>query len=156
MGAEINISELESANEEVRHRIAHPEPVLMGPVADGVHEVFKHIFETEGSYAGESWAPLSPWTEIKKARMGYPDQILVAEGNLQRSLVDRNALGGYTEMRDPQTVAVGSDDEAGFFHQGGTRNMPARPIAPDADSIPAQDVDDWTELVANYILGGVF
>ena len=165
MGATINLTEMEAADAGVQFRIKHPEPVLLGPVANGVNALFDKIFDSEGSYAGNAWAPLAPSTMAKKARMGYPDVILVEKGDLRTSLVDPRGLtttslssygSGYVEMRDEQTLAVGSDDEAGFFHQGGTRFMPARPIAPDADAIPSFDIDAWTELVANFILGDVF
>lgn len=165
MGAEIHITELEASNEEFQRRLKNPAPVLQGPIAEGVHELFQKIFESEGSYAGDPWAPLAEYTLARKARLGFPDSILVESGDLMNSLVDpesrfisslTHAGAGYTEMRDPTTVAIGTHDEVGFLHQGGTSRMPARPIAPDVDNIPDADIDAWTEFAANYLLDGVY
>ena len=163
--ATIVVEENDAKMEDVQERIAHPAPVLIGPVADRLNAIFTKIFDSEGSYAGEAWAPLSPYTLERKAQLGYPDEILVAEGNLRASLTDpfghvtaslAHLGSGYKEMRDDTTVAVGTTDESAGFHQGGTSRMPARPIAPEVDDIPDEDIDAMTEMVANYILGEAF
>lgn len=153
MGATIDIRDLEAKNAELQYRIAHPGPVLTTDVARGVQDLIKKQFESEGAYAGDPWEPLSVETVLRKAREGFPDLILVETGSMEdRMTTSLENLG--VEMITEDTVSIGTADPIGFFHQGGTINMPARPIIPDADRIPPADIDAWTELVATYIFGG--
>jgi len=124
--------------------------LMLGRLTDQVRDLFTRIFETEGYEIGQEWEPLSPVTEAKKERLGQPTAILVAQDDLRRSL----AFGvgdGYAELRDNgSTLAVGTDDPKGPFHQLGTRNMPQRKIAPDANEVPEEDVTVWSNITGRH------
>jgi phage gpG-like protein len=124
--------------------------LMLSRLTDQVRDLFQRIFETEGSEAGEAWAPLSPITEARKERLGQPTAILVAQDELRRSLA-YGVGDGYAELREGGSVlAVGTNDPKGPFHQLGTRRMPQRKIAPDADDIPQSETNDWSALVARH------
>lgn len=152
-GATIDISDLEAKNAELEYRIQHPAPVLTTDVVEGVLSLIKKQFESQGAYAGDPWEPLSTETVLRKARQGFPDLILVETGSMEDRMTGSIESLGVTMLND-NTVSIGTADPVGFFHQGGTINMPARPIVPAAERIPATDVDVWTEFVAAYIFGG--
>lgn len=124
--------------------------LMLGRLTNEVRDFFTMIFESEGSEAGEAWEPLSPATEARKERLGLSSAILVAEDDLRRSL----AFGvgtGYAELRDGgATLAVGTDDPKAPFHQLGTRRMPQRKIAPDAEDIPQAELNVWRDLVDGH------
>jgi len=128
--------------------------VLMGNLTNQVRDLFTRIFESEGSEAGEAWEPLSPATEARKLRLGLSSAILVAEDDLRRSLAFGTG-GGYAELRDEHTLAVGTDDPAGPFHQLGTRRMPQRKIAPDASDIPQAETTDWSNIAGQHAKGQI-
>jgi len=122
----------------------------LGRLTSAVRDLFARIFETDGGEAGELWEPLSPETEARKERYGLGGSILVAEDDLRRSLATGYGTG-YAELRDGgATLAVGTDDPKGPFHQLGTRRMPQRKIAPDAEDIPQIERDEWSDLVDRY------
>jgi len=143
--------ELAQEDAQIRERLKHPAPVMLGPVTDAIHEMYRKIFESEGAYAGDVWAPLEASTIEKKHRYGYPDWTLVATGDLMASLTE-DAKGGYAEMREGDTLAIGTDDDTYKFHQHGTSRMPQRQITPDEP--PGQDVNQWADLITDYVIDG--
>ncbi len=124
--------------------------LMLGQLTNQVRDLFTRIFESEGTEAGEGWEPLSPVTEARKLRLGLRSDILIAEDNLRRSL-STGVGDGYAELRDNgATLAVGTNDPKGPFHQLGTRRMPQRKIAPDADEIPQSETSDWSNLAGRH------
>jgi phage gpG-like protein len=67
---------------------------------------------------GNPWAPLSPVTLLNKAKLGYPPDILIATGDMERT-VDYAFIGKGVVIR------IGFPAQ---FHQRGTTKMPARII----------------------------
>ena len=132
----------------MRERLGHPAPVLEGPVADGVREVFKKQFESQGTYGGEPWDQLSAETTMKGGVWG---DVLVRDGTLEASLTVKGASYSHASMLNEHTLAVGSDAPGGFFAEMGTLHEPRRPIIPD---VAQADRDHWAELVTDWITEG--
>ena len=54
--------------------------------ADQLAKVFANdVFETEGRKINEKWDPLKPTYLAQKRKAGYPDDILIRTGKMQRS-----------------------------------------------------------------------
>jgi len=136
--------------EAQKARLAHPGPVLLGPVADSLRATEAGMFMTAGSSAGEAWPMLA---ESTMRRKGNSAVILVDEGTLRASLTEPGAQYSHVELSaDEQTLSFGTDDPVSIFHEHGTVNMPQRNPMP--DPWPQQDVDRWVELITDYVLEG--
>ncbi len=102
-------------------------------------------FQTEGTFGGERWAPLSPrYLSWKLAK--YPGKgILYAEGDLRQaaSQPDRRTTPTMLELtiRDPKLE----------YHQTGTTKMPARPLI--FDELPIQAALQLEEAAEDYVEG---
>lgn len=88
--------------------------------------------KTSKSYLGENagpWKPLAESTVAERTRLGYGGEhpILQRTGALRESLATRGAPGNVFEVA-PDRLQVGTSLFFAFFHQGGTKKMPARPI----------------------------
>lgn len=82
-------------------------------------------FDSEGSWGGEAWAPLSADYAAYKAAK-YPGKgILIAEGTLRR------AASTPQRIATPSSLTLTIVDETIGYHQDGTDKMPARPVVPD-------------------------
>lgn len=104
-------------------------------------------FDSEGSFFGEQWAPLSDDYAAWKT-VNYPTRgILTAEGDL-RSAAQSPArfptatsltlrIESFEKARGP---GKGRTIEPEWF-QDGTNNMPARPLLPDGPIPAAADVE---------------
>lgn len=85
-------------------------------------------FGTEGAYAGNGWAPLSPayasWKERKHP--GLP--IMQLTGRLRTSLTDARGNSDSIYEYNEDTLIVGTRTHYARYHQYGTGMMPARPL----------------------------
>ena len=112
-------------------------------------------FETEGAWAAQPWARLSPMYEAWKQRH-YPGRgILVVRGGRAPGL--RFAAQSPNTTFRPQEAIFriqgwrsGDGDllDPGW-HQEGTDRMPARPIIPDV--LPQAASDDVSQAAESYI-----
>ena len=90
-----------------------------------VHGFMREQFDSEGSWGGQTWAPLSPAYAIEKARTHPGKSILIREGTLRRAASDMR------REQTPRTLLMWVDDPVAAYHQEGTDRMPARPLIPD-------------------------
>jgi hypothetical protein len=94
-----------------------------------------------------AWAQLSPYTEDRKASMGYPaDAPLLATGAMRASLdQEQHGLEGVAGFTDPKAV----------FHEFGTEKMPARPVmGPAAFSNREEIQRELGQAVVSGLMGG--
>ena len=81
---------------------------------------------------GETWAPLAPAT--------------VAKGRNPPPLTNTGAMRKSLQVTASGASITCSIDDPAFFHQGGTKNMPARKIFP-AEGIPPE----WEKAIAEAV-----
>lgn len=115
-------------------RITRPGNAEIRKVSDAVRQGFAESFAREGSAVGR-WAQLADSTVLERVKAGYAGAhpILVREGSLRASYVDRDAEGHVSEFGATATgwmLEEGSEHELAGFHATGTRRMPARPVMP--------------------------
>lgn len=131
-------------------------PVFDGPITNSVHEMFGRIFDTEGAYINQPWAPLRPSTVAIKNRLGRGEMGILRRFNtLWASLVKRSAPQGYRIVR-PQSLTIGTSVPYAAKHQQGdpSTHLPQRKIAPSPDEIPAPLLAEWSTLMERYIVKG--
>ncbi|CAJ3486248.1 phage virion morphogenesis protein [Burkholderia pseudomallei] len=105
----------------VQHKLTNLEPALqqMGEV---IERAVQKGFVDETTPEGRPWAPLKDSTLARKARGGFPLDILTRTRELRESIA-------YTVGED--FVAVGTNVPYGGVHMAGKRGdkpMPARPF----------------------------
>lgn len=85
----------------------------------------KRQMDSEGSWGGDPWEPLSPSYAAYKAatRPGRP--MLWYDGPLRR------AVFAPRRIARPDSLELVIEEPKAAFHQEGTRRMPARPIIPE-------------------------
>jgi phage gpG-like protein len=71
---------------------------------DMLQKTFRDNFDTEGSMLGKPWQPLAVTTVTKKARHGYPPDVLVRTGKM------KNAF-----RSQPNTTYVEIDNPTPYF-----------------------------------------
>lgn len=136
---------------EVQDRIKHPGPALLGPVADSMRATEQGVFLSAGASIGAPWEPLAESTLRKKH--GNSAMLLVDEGRLWESLTVPDAEFSVAELTDNDTsMRFGTDDPNAVFHQGGTVDMPARPVVP--DPWPQEDVEHWVAVLHDFFIDG--
>lgn len=108
-------------------------------------------FETEGEFAGNHWAPLSPAYAAYKA-IRFPGKgILIAHGDL------RKAASNPRRNASRQSLTLTIVDPKIQYHQEGTDRMPARPLlfgdplplvaAAQLDTAASEFIDDWLRRI---------
>lgn len=150
VGAEVTFNDLTPLTEAMQARAKNLGPVLLGPIADSMRATEAGVFHSAGASVGTPWAPLADAT--LRGKPGNSTELLVEEGDLRASLTERNAPFSRVEMEGSDSLAFGTDDPVAVFHQYGTIHMPARPPVP--DPWPDEDVEHWSELLADWILEG--
>jgi len=104
-------------------------------------------FRGEGTSKG-SWASLSLATQLQRSRMGYPPEhpILVRTGALKRSLVQKG--GQHILKKHRKYIEWGTKIPYAFYHQRGTKKMPARKML----LIDANDLSRMIQDAREYML----
>lgn len=122
------------------------------PVWDKIHEMFiafiKRVFESEGGYIGEAWAPLSPAYAHWKARHTANKGILQLRGRLYGSLTEPRH-SDHIFRSGPSFMEAGTRVPYAKFHQTGTRRMPRRPPVKPFSRVEGEAAAD---IVLAYIL----
>lgn len=78
-------------------------------------------FQAGGGMQSPTWAPLKPSTAKRKAKLGYSPLPLMRTGHYRQS---------FRPFYDNDRAGVGSEVAYSKYHEGGTKNMPARPALP--------------------------
>lgn len=111
--------------------LASPTADAIRPVQETIRAAFDFAFEREGSAA--AWAPLAPFTQRERRRLGYPPQhpILQRSGDYRRSFTEEGHPAHVSEWSAAagiwQITEGSADDRAQELEQG-RWNMPARPV----------------------------
>ena len=136
---------------KLKRKVTDLTPVFDGPIANRVHEMFGKVFDSEGSYAGTPWAPLSPRTMKDKERIHRGGMGILRRFNtLWASLTKRNAPQGY-RIATGQSLAIGTSVPYAAAHQLGGLRLPKRPIVP--ETVPPQDLNEWAGLIVKHLEG---
>lgn len=111
--------------------LAAPPVEAVRPVQETIRAAFDFAFEREGG--AEPWAPLAPYTQRERRRLGYPPQhpILQRTGSYRRSFSeegDANHISEWEVAGGVWRIAEGSADERAQELEEGRWNMPARPV----------------------------
>lgn len=120
-------------------------------IAAGFYEGERRQFETQGTYGGEAWAPLSPAYAAWKAQH-YPNKgILYRTNQLFHAATGDASAGAKLEIK-PMEMVLGIDAESSVaararFHQTGTKRMPARPWLAVTDDMKRT----WTRAIARQL-----
>lgn len=110
------------------------------------HKIEKQQFDSEGGYGSGGWTPLSPATIEQKARVGFPDKILVRTGALRNSLVGET---GESEIEiRPLQMRKRVKLRYAIYHQTSTSRMPARPLI----QLTEKDKMDFMKTIQRYLV----
>lgn len=94
-------------------------------------------FMTEGAATGHPWPP---------REQPYPWPPLMQTGKMFRSFVQ---LRGFPNTVGPLWATFGSDSKIAWYHQEGTRHMPARPPG----EVPEHTYTQIGDALAEHIIG---
>lgn len=104
-------------------------------------------FKAEGR---PKWPALAASTIADRRRKGFGSgPILVRTGALRDSLTKPGAPGQHLKIT-PKTIQFGSNVKYYIFHQYGTQNMPARPMA----LLQRQDKAQVSRIINTYVREG--
>lgn len=118
-------------------------------MADFAARVFAAQFETAGSRMGSKWAPLSPKYAKQKAR-AFPGQpLMVATGDLRKSLAFRPL--GIEEITSSKMV-IGTAIPYAAYHQAGAGRLPQRKLI---GRLNPQDTKAMSKILHDHIVKGV-
>ena len=125
----------------------------MSPVYMWISRDFERIenqqFDSQGTYGGHTWEPISRSWARHKAKVGGDPRVLHFRLALRESLTRRNALGAVRTVR-PHEVLMGTRIPYAKFHVTGTGRMPPRqPIV-----IPGHDRLRWTKAMVHFVKYG--
>lgn len=165
---------LKEVDEDLK-RIKKHIGILEKPLRKGlaiVRRAAGKAFTTEGSYGGEKWKPLSPWSQDDRRKHGYGPKhpILKRRGDLRSSWTNKSHPGHYMSVRET-SAEMGSMLEVNGYnlmaiHQFGAiishpksgkpLIIPARPIFGYYGMLPTEDeikirneIQDFIENVCN-------
>jgi hypothetical protein len=127
-------------------------PVFRGPITKSLDRFFRRQWDTGGK-KGErgGWRPLARSTirAKQRARRGQMG-ILRFAGRLRSSFIRRTGPD-TVNIITPHSLERGSLERKAWWHQEGTRTIPARPIIP--DPMPTHLVRAWERLMLAHIVG---
>lgn len=135
----------------------------LGRVAEGVEDMrpawqalarrfetaMERQFESEGSWGGTPWPPLSPDYARWKARVAPGQPILRLTNLLVDSLTDLESPASV-HVIEPDFMVLGTAVEYGAFHHEGAGNLPQRKIV----ALPEAERRQWVKVVQRFILTG--
>jgi hypothetical protein len=107
-------------------------------IANVLRDAIAENFVNQGETDRGPWAELAPRTVQERIRLGFPGErpILFRTGEYLQSWAEPGAEGHvetWTFPPDGTEFTIGTTDYRAEWHQGGTENMPARPINALAD-----------------------
>lgn len=104
------------------------------------------IFASKTSPAGAKWPDLSPKYQKQKSKMYPGAPMLVATGELFRSVTSKDSQGSVV-MREPKKMIFGTAIEYANFHQMGTEKMPKREFL----GVTDKQKKTWNKLLKEYM-----
>lgn len=112
------------------YALDNPRPYERELVERAVRRGFENNFNEQGSWA--PWTALAPYTVRDRIRHGFSgtEPILVRTGRFRRTWT--NYFMGVREFELTASgweLSIGSGIEMAIWHEEGTPNMPARPVA---------------------------
>lgn len=115
-------------------------------IADDFLESERRQFASEGAYASDGWAPLSPAYARWKA-IHYPGKtILRRTDDLFKSLTEGPAI----RILEPTFMVIGSDVDYGAYHQHGTTRLPRRrPV-----ELTENRRREWVKILQRFLITG--
>lgn len=136
--------------------IARPPAGHLRPVEEAMRHGFARNFSQQASGDGVPWPPLAPSTVAERIRLGYPGArpILVRAGDLHSSYTnpdDQDAFYDFRNRLDGFEIEAGSAKDTAIFHELGTANMPARPVAILSALAERQVLDAMDQLVDRLV-----
>lgn len=111
--------------------LGSPSAEAIRPIQETIRAAFDMAFTAEGSAV--RWAPLAPFTQRERRRLGYPPQhpILQRSGDYRRSFTEEGHPAHVSEWEAPAgiwQITEGSADDRAEELEEGRWNMPARPV----------------------------
>jgi hypothetical protein len=100
-------------------------------------------FESEGD---RGWQPLTRGYAQRKERRYGVKGLLRASDALYRALTDPNSIGLHDSHDEIVFEVTGQTGQIGFYHQVGTRYMPARPPL-----APEEKFDKLAEILTEHL-----
>lgn len=97
----------------LRHRSENLRPVLT-TIGNIIDAGIRRQFDSQGTYLGDQWDPLSRETIERKARQGYSPQVLRATGALEAAI--KGGRGHVKRVAKTQ-LRVGTSYYVARFHQ---------------------------------------
>jgi len=124
---------------------ANPKPALE-LIADDMMRVIDATFTGQGRRYGGSWAALDPKYVEKKSRAGLDPRILIASGDLRRSMTVRGDENQYLKV-DHTGIELESELEYAARQQFGGDGIPARPFI----AFYPQDRARWVRIIEDEL-----
>lgn len=119
----VGFSEADANLSEMIVRATTLEATAFPAIAGDFRRMMRQRFDDEGP----GWEPLAASTLARKAKKGYPPDILHATGVLRDSLTKTGAAGSVVRIT-PDELFIGTSDPVARHHQDGTPKMPQRKI----------------------------
>lgn len=110
-------------------------------------------FASQGAFFGDPWAPLSArYAAIKAVK--FPGRgILVAEGDLKRGSINPEWRATSDDLKlEIKWNKGGKLLDPDWHQRGNTQGMPARPILPVGDDLPAPLERQLEHATSEYVL----
>ncbi|MGL5923830.1 phage virion morphogenesis protein [Chroococcidiopsis sp.] len=141
---------------EIQHafnRLKQASSDLKAPMSDIGEHFLKRAddgFRNETDPWGVPWQPLKPKTIARKQKDRKILKVLQSTGLLRASF-SYTADSNSVEIGTNRVSATGAP--IAIFHQLGTRKMPARPMLPETDRLPPQDLEEVLAILEEHITG---
>lgn len=136
LGLSVLLEDLRSSGE----RADHPEQGIRKVIEEVVIPEIEQNFMSGGR---PPWELLQDTTVTIKSRLGFGLEPLIATGNL---LEEATSISNWDIADDEASLVLGSADY-GYYHEFGTRNMPARPFMTISEDTLAQMEEVLNEWV---------
>lgn len=104
------------------------------------------LFASKTGPDGEAWQDLNQDYQKQKAKKHPGAPMLVATGELFRSVTGKESKGSVV-VREPRRMVFGTSIEYAKYHMSGTANMPARRFLGTTE----KQLESWKKLFTNYI-----
>ena len=127
---------------KIMKELANTKPVLEEIGRDWFRGNKRKIFSQRG--VGEPFADLSAKYKLRKPIPIYP--ILVAKGDLERSLIDPEDSNALFEIL-PKSVILGTTIEHAEYLRKGRPDMPVR----DPVQVSHEEIERWLQMAAKHV-----
>lgn len=145
----VNDSQLQAAFARLRSR-TNDQSAAMSNIGEYMSRRVDDGFRKEQDFYGSPWAKLSDRTIKQKQKKRQIQKILQSSG-LLRGTFSYTASTNSVEIGTNRVSASGAP--LGLLHQLGSRknNLPARPMLPDPDRLPPQDLEEVLAIIGDHV-----